>query len=405
MLRRRDFLQGAAAASVAGLPRLAAGADRPVLSDELPPGTREAAVLDALPGKRPLIKLSYRPPNYETPLGYFGSVITPNDAFFVRYHLADIREVDVRTWKLKVGGDGATAPVELTLADLRRLEPVEIVAVCQCSGNRRGLFQPHVAGLQWGIGAMGNARWKGVRLKDVLAKAGVRKETVEVVFDGADGPVIDRTPDFVKSLPIWKALDDTVMVALEMNGEPLPAWNGFPARLIVPGWTATYWVKHLTSIELVQKPYDGFWMKSAYRIPKGKFALVDRFVSQETEQNTPITEMVVNSLITGPAPRQRVAARQPVAVTGIAWDAGYGIDGVEVSADQGATWLPATLGADTGRFSFRPFSARLSFAKPGAQTILAKATNRLGATQPRELIQNPAGYHHNLVARVAVTAA
>jgi DMSO/TMAO reductase YedYZ molybdopterin-dependent catalytic subunit len=405
MLRRRDFLQGAAAAGIAGLPGLAAGAERPVLSDGLSAGVRAAAVLDALPGKRPLIKLSYRPPNYETPLSYFTSAITPNDAFFVRYHLAAIPEVDARTWKLKVGGEGATTPLELTLADLERLEPVELVAVCQCSGNRRGLFQPHVAGVQWGVGAMGNARWKGVRLKDVLAKVGVRKETVEVVLDGADGPVIDKTPDFVKSLPIWKALDDAVMIAFEMNGAPLPKWNGFPARLVVPGWTGTYWVKHLTSIELVQKPFEGFWMKSAYRIPTGKFALVERFLSQETAQNTPITEMVVNSLITAPAPRQRVAVRQPVTVSGIAWDAGYGIQGVEVSADNGATWRLATLGADAGRFAFRPFSARLSFAKPGAHTILAKATNRLGASQPRELIQNPAGYHHNLVARVTVAAA
>ncbi len=405
MLHRRSFLRGAAAAGLAGLPGLSRAADAPVLSDELAPGVRQAAVLDALPGKRPLIKLSYRPPNYETPLNYFSSVITPNDAFFVRYHLSDIPEVDVRTWKLKVGGEGATTPLEFTLAELKRFDPVELVAVCQCSGNRRGLFQPHVPGVQWGVGAMGNARWKGVRLKDVLAKAGVRKEAVEIVLDGADGPVIDKTPDFVKSLPIWKALDETVLIAFEMNGEPLPAWNGFPARLIVPGWTGTYWIKHLTSINVVQKPFEGFWMKSAYRIPKGKFALVDRFLSQEAELNTPITEMVVNSLITGPIQGQRVAVRQPVTVSGMAWDAGYGIETVEVSTDNGASWQPASLGADSGRFSFRPFSAKVSFAKPGAQVVLAKATNRLGATQTRELIQNPAGYHHNLVARVQVTVA
>ena len=164
-------------------------------------------------------------------------------------------------------------------------------------------------------------------------------------------------------------------------------------------------MKHLVSIEAATKPFDGFWMKSAYRIPNGKFPVIERFLSQENETTTPITEMVVNSLITSPAAGMRVAARQPVAVTGIAWDAGYGIQSVEVSPDNGATWQPATLGEDAGRFSFRPFSARLSFAKPGAQVILAKATNRLGATQTRELIQNPAGYHHNLVARVAVTVA
>ena len=409
MMERRTFLRGAAAAGLAGLPGLAHGAEpgvqRPMLSEELSTGTRGAAVLDALPGKRPLIKLAYRPPNYETPLGYFSSVLTPNDAFFVRYHLAGLPEPDAKTWRLKVGGVGATTPFELTLDELKRMDTVELTAVCQCSGNRRGLFTPHVAGVQWGAGAMGNARWKGVRLKDVLAKAGVRKETVEVVVDGADGPVLDKTPDFVKSLPIWKALDENVLIAFEMNGQPLPRWNGFPARLIVPGWTGTYWMKHLVSIELVDKPFEGFWMKAAYRIPTGKFALVERFLSQETAQATPITEMVVNSLITSPTPGQRVAARQPVAVNGIAWDAGYGIEQVELSADDGATWKPATLGADSGRFSFRPFSAELRFAAPGAHTILAKATNRLGASQPRALIVNPAGYHHNLVARVAVTVA
>jgi hypothetical protein len=251
---------------------------------------------------------------------------------------------------------------------------------------------------------MGCARWKGVRLKDVLAKAGVRKDALEIVLDGADGPVIDKTPDFVKSLPIWKALDENVMIAFEMNGAPLPSWNGFPARLVVPGWTGTYWTKHLTSINVVSKPFDGFWMKAAYRIPKGKFPLVDRFISQETADNTPITEIMVNALITTPTEGQKLAARQPVTVTGIAWDGGYGIQSVEVSADDGRSWLPATLGPDSGRFAFRPWSIKLPAAKPGPQVILAKATNRLGASQPRELIPNPAGYHHNLVARVAVTA-
>jgi DMSO/TMAO reductase YedYZ molybdopterin-dependent catalytic subunit len=409
MLQRRSFLRGAAASAVAvggGLrPRAGQAVERAKLSDELAQGVRDEAVLEALPGKQPLIKLSYRPPNYETPLAHFNSLITPNDAFFVRYHLANIPEIDVRSWRLRVGGAGAATPIELSLADLRRMEQVEVTAVLQCSGNRRGLFNPHVPGVQWGNGAMGNARWKGVRLKDVLAKAGARKDTVEVVLDGADGPVLDKTPDFVKSLPIWKALDDSVLIAIEMNGEPLPAWNGFPARIVVPGWTGTYWMKHLTGLDLVEKPFDGFWMKSSYRIPKGKFALVDRFLSQEAETTTPITEMLVNSLITNLAPGQKVAARQALSVNGLAWDAGYGIQSVEVSLDGGASWSLATLGEDRGRFSFRPWSFKAVPAKPGAMTILAKATNRLGASQPTELIQNPAGYHHNLVARVPVTVA
>src|SRR5205085_4311316 len=138
-------------------------------------------------------------------------------------------------------------------------------------------------------------------LKDVLAKTGVKAGALEVLFDGADGPAIDKTPDFVKSIPLDIAMRDETLIAFEMNGQPLPHWNGFPARLIVPGWTGTYWVKHLTTITALTKPLGGFWMNPAYRIPLAKFPLVARFASQETDVNTPITEMVVNSLITAPA--------------------------------------------------------------------------------------------------------
>src|SRR5262249_30690207 len=276
MITRRSLLEAGAGAALVGsaVPSFGASAfaqGKPHLSPLLPEGTRSEAIFDVLPGKKPLIKLSYRPPNYETPIEYFRSVITPNDAFFVRYHLTDIPEVDAASWKLKVGGAGANGAIEIGLEDLRRFPASEVVAVCQCSGNRRGLVQPHVPGVEWGYGAMGCARWKGARLKDVLDRVGVKKEAVEIVFDGADGPVVEKTPDFVKSLPLAKALEETTLLAYEMNGVPLPHWNGFPVRLVVPGWTGTYWVKHLTSIEVATKPFDGFWMKSAYRIPVGKF--------------------------------------------------------------------------------------------------------------------------------------
>ncbi|MGC2201041.1 MAG: molybdopterin-dependent oxidoreductase, partial [Stellaceae bacterium] len=197
-------------------------------------------MLDSLPGKKPLIKLSYRPPNYETPVSYFKTAITPNDAFFVRHHLADIPEaIDPKSWRLQVGGEATTTPFELTLQELQTgFEQVEITAVCQCSGNRRGWSQPHVPGVEWGPGAMGNAVWRGARLRDVLAKAGLRKEAIEIVVNGADGLVLDKTPDFVKSIPVWKALDQNTIIAHQMNGQPLPHFNGFPARLILPGWTA-----------------------------------------------------------------------------------------------------------------------------------------------------------------------
>src|SRR5215470_28598 len=217
----RTFVNGAdAQAATLGLPA------------QLPEGTRQEAVLDALPGKRPLIKLSYRPPNYETPIDLLRGAITPNDAFFVRYHLSDIPEVNARGWRLSVGGAGSA--LSLSLDELRQMPAVEVTAVCQCSGNRRGLFDPHVPGVQWGYGAMGCARWRGVRLKDVLDRVGLKREALEIVLAGTDKGAFDKTPPFIKSIPVWKAVEDTTLVAYEMNGQPLPHWNGFPARIVVP---------------------------------------------------------------------------------------------------------------------------------------------------------------------------
>ena len=212
MLTRRSVL-GAAGAGLAlaggGWPRLsdswAAGAP---VSPGVPGGVVQSATMEALPGKKPLIRLAYRPPNYEAPLDYLRTPITPNDEFFIRYHLSDIPNVDAATYKIAVGGDGANGQTELTLDDLKKLPAFEIAAVNQCSGNRRGLSSPHVAGVEWGYGAMGCARWKGARLKDVIAMVGLKPEAIEIAFNGADGPAFDKTPDFIKSLPVWRAVDE-----------------------------------------------------------------------------------------------------------------------------------------------------------------------------------------------------
>jgi DMSO/TMAO reductase YedYZ molybdopterin-dependent catalytic subunit len=409
MRTRRQFLRNVTSGAIvlgAGtlLPRWALAADGPSLGPSgLPAGTLEESLMDTLPGKRPLVKRTYRPLNYETPLEYFTEPVTPNDAFFVRYHLTNVPQISPADWKLELGGDGVEKPLTLDLASLQRdFEQVEIMAVCLCSGSRRGLSEPHVPGVQWGHGAMGNARWKGVRLKDVLAKAGVKKEAVEVALNGADTAVLATTPDFLKSIPVWKALDENTLLAWQMNGEPLPRWNGAPVRLVVPGWTATYWMKHLVSVQVVSQPLKSFWMAPAYRIPKGKFPLVDRFVSQETDVNMPITEMVTNSLITSVRDGQKVRMGDRVEVKGLAWDGGYGIRTVEVSTDEGRTWRTADLGEDLGRFSFRTFGHAFQPERRGAQVVLAKATNRLGASQAFELIFNPAGYHNNVVSKVTL---
>jgi DMSO/TMAO reductase YedYZ molybdopterin-dependent catalytic subunit len=407
MLTRRRLIRTASAGIALASSGLAfkSAAAAVNLPDALPEGVRANAVLDTLPGKKPLLKLSYRPPNYETPIEYFRTAITPNDAFFVRYHLAGIPEVDAKTWKLAVGGEGANSQAELTLDDLKRMPAAEVVAVNQCSGNRRGLVQPHVPGIEWGYGAMGCARWKGARLKDILDKVGLKKEAIEIVLDGADGPVSDKTPDFIKSIPAWKAVEDTTILAYEMNGQPLPHFHGFPARLVLPGWTGTYWMKHVTSISAVTKPEGRFWMNPAYRIPLGKFPMVARFASQETAVNAPITEMVVNSLITNPADGANVKMGAAVSIGGIAWDGGYGIATVEISSDGGKTWVGATLGEDLGRYAFRPFSYNFSPKAKGKQTIMARAFNKLGQGQPTELIQNPAGYHHNVIQTLTLDVA
>jgi DMSO/TMAO reductase YedYZ molybdopterin-dependent catalytic subunit len=375
------------------------------MSPQLPQGTRQEAVLDALPGKRPLIKLSYRPPNYETPIDQLRGAITPNDAFFVRYHLSDIPEVDATDWRLSVGGDGARSALTLSLDELRRMPAVEVAAVCQCAGNRRGLFNPHVPGVQWGYGAMGCARWKGVRLKDVLDRAGLKSEAMEIVLAGTDKGPVDKTPPFIKSIPVWKAVEDTTLVAYEMNGQPLPHWNGFPARIVVPGWTATYWMKHVARIEATMKPFDGFWMKSAYRIPLGRFPVVARFASQETAVNAPVADMVVNALITSHTDGATVPASGRIAIGGVAWDAGYGIATVDISTDGGRSWSAAAIGDDLGRFAFRPFSAAVTVPAAGTLRVMARASNRIGQTQATALIANPGGYHHNVIQTLNLVAA
>jgi DMSO/TMAO reductase YedYZ molybdopterin-dependent catalytic subunit len=390
---RRRFLVDSSLSLVGGLllPRVAPASG----AAGLPAGTVESGILNALPGKRELIKRSFRPPNYETPVAMFREAFTPNDAFYVRWH-STVPELALVDWRLRVGGPGVKSPREFTHEDLgRRFERVEVAAVNQCSGNRRGLFSPHVPGVQWGYGGMGNAKWGGVRLKDVLEDSGIAPGALEVVANGADAPMLTG-PDFVKSVPLWKALDPDTLIAFEMNGEALPSWNGFPARLVVPGWTATYWIKAVTDLTVSDQPYDGFWMKTAYRVPKGLFG-ASGFESQDTEQNSPITSIKVNSLIVAPAPGGVLPRGRRTEFHGIAWDGGSGIARVEVSSDGGASWKEARLGRDLGRYSWRQWRWDFTPNATGPQSVLARAFARDGSAQSETLIHNPAGYHHNVV--------
>ncbi|MFY9627516.1 MAG: molybdopterin-dependent oxidoreductase [Methylocystis sp.] len=356
------------------------------------------------PGKRPLIQLTARPPQLETPFSVFDeSVITPNDAFFVRYHLSDIPlSIDPEAFRLEVKGK-VDRSLSLSLADLKTgFEPVELVAVHQCSGNSRGFVEPRVAGGQLGHGAMGNARWRGVPLKAVLDRAGVQAGSRQVTFNGLDEPALPETPDFVKALDLDHARDGEVMLAYAMNGEDLPWLNGFPLRLVVPGYYGTYWVKHLNEITVIDHVFDGYWMASAYRMPDNDCACVDP--GQRPTATVPIRRFNVRSFITNLADGDKVEAEAPILVKGIAFDGGYGVTDVLISWDGGQTWSETRLGSDLGRYSFREWRIEPRLTA-GTHELKVRAINRVGQSQPMTPLWNPPGYMRNVVETVRVVAA
>jgi hypothetical protein len=281
--------------------------------------------------------------------------------------------VSLEDWRLRIAGPGVRHPREYTHDELKRkFEIVEVAAVNQCSGNRRGLFSPHVPGVQWGYGAMGNATWRGVRLKDVLESASLTTSALEVVANGADVGVL-TAPDYIKSLPMWKVIGDDTLIA--------------------------YWVKALVDLQVSDKPFDGFWMKTGYRVPKGVFG-PSGFDSQDTAQNSPITIIKVNSLIVDPSPGARLMRGRVARIQGVAWDGGSGIRRVEISLDGGTNWRDSTLGADLGRYAWQPWHFEFTPQTAGVQSFMVRALARDGSTQPKALIHNPAGYHHNVIQKV-----
>jgi sulfite dehydrogenase (cytochrome) subunit A len=355
------------------------------------------------PQKRPMIGLTSRPPQLETPFSVFNDgVITPNNAFFVRYHLAGIpTEIDPDTYTVEVKGK-VEKPLKLSLADIKRLPLVEVVAVNQCSGNSRGFFEPRVAGGQSGNGAMGNARWRGASLKAVLDLAGVQKTAKQVVYNGLDTPIVDKTPDFVKALDIDVARNGEVMLAYSMNGQDLPFLNGYPVRLVVPGYYGTYWMKHLSEINVIDGVFDGFWMKTAYRIPDNDCNCTEP--GTPPKSTIPIGRFTVRSFITSVLDGATVKAGQQITLRGIAFDGGTGIKSVAVSTDDGKSWADAKLGQDLGKYSFREWTLPVTLAA-GPHVLMARATSNGGKTQPMDPLWNPAGYLRNVVEKTRVTAA
>ena len=402
MMNRRALLQGGAALVAGG--GVIGGSSFASLAETvtLPFENGERSIVK-YPQKRPMIGLTSRPPQLETPFAVFNeNVITPNDAFFVRYHLADVPlDIDPDKFLVEIKGK-VDKPTKLSLADIRKMPTTELVAVNQCSGNSRGFFSPRVAGGQLGNGAMGNARWRGVPLKAVLDKAGVQSGAKQVVFGGMDGPVSDKTPDFAKALNIDHARDGEVMLAYAMNGQDLPVLNGFPLRLIVPGYYGTYWVKHLNEINVIDGIFDGFWMKTAYRIPDNDCNCVEPGTAPKA--TIPINRFAVRSFITSVSDGVKLKANAETPLKGIAFDGGTGIKDVAVSTDGGKTWTLAQLGKDLGKYSFREWHLPVKLSE-GDHELKVRATSNDGKTQPMEALWNPAGYLRNVVETVRVTAA
>ncbi|MBC7637172.1 MAG: sulfite oxidase [Acetobacteraceae bacterium] len=376
---RRGFLAGAGLA-LAG-PTIAAP---PPIAD----GT------DATSAKPGMIIRNTVPLNLEAPISAFAEPITANDKFFVRYNLATPPSVaDLKDWSLRIGGDAAERPFQFSMEDLRKLPTREVVALCHCAGNARSRFNPQADGIQWDEGAMGCARWRGVRLRDVLLKTGFKPEALEVVLTGADSALNPQQQAYAKSLPIEVAMDAGTLLASEMNGQVLPLVHGYPLRLIVPGWSATYWMKHVTALELRSSRFDGFWMTTAYRVPRGLFPVDRAFVSQETATTSPVTENVLNCVITNVRDGDTV----PLAgleLRGVAWGGG-GVQSVSVSLDDGTRWRSAILGPDIGRYAFRTWRYTITGVRPGPLSVLVRAASNDGQTQGERVRYNPGGYHYN----------
>jgi DMSO/TMAO reductase YedYZ molybdopterin-dependent catalytic subunit len=341
--------------------------------------------------------LSKRPEDLEMPLSGFGDYLTPIEHFFVRTHVY-VPTVNLNDWRLSVDGE-VGAPLTLTMDELKKLPSVDMVSVVECAGNGRGFADPPVPGLQWTNGSVGNARWRGVRLADVLKRAGIKDSGTEVLFNGADVP-IGKMQDFRRTITVAKALDPNTLLAYEMNGVTLPVKHGFPLRLVAPGWASDSWVKWVTNITVLDKEFDGFWMKNAYRKPDHPVAPGS---AVPPEKMIPVTSLRVKSVIGTPVDGASVRLGDPVNLRGVAWSGDKGpVTKVDISTDGGRSWKPADLGFEKSQFGWRQWSFSFRPARESYYNVMARASDASGATQPFAQEWNPSGYGWNVVQRIGV---
>ncbi len=341
-----------------------------------------------------MIVHSRKPEDLEMPLEGFLQAITPTELFYVRSHHYT-PQVDLESFSLKVSGEVGT-PQILSLKDLKKLPRIELVGVMECAGNGRAFYTPRMPGLQWTHGGVGNARWAGVRLADVLKKAGIKPSAKHIMFDGAD-QAIGTMPKFQRSIPVKKALDGDTMLAYDMNGVGLTASHGAPLRVVVPGWGGDCWVKWLTGIQVLDREFEGFFMKTGYRHPgKG----VPPGTAVDPAQMKPVESVHVKSVIATPRDNM-VIAQGASRVAGAAWSGDVPLAKVEVSIDAGRTWAPARLTSSNGRWGWQTWDFAWN-PTPGSYKVMAKATDDNGHSQPAEQEWNPSGYMWNVIQTVRI---
>ena len=342
-----------------------------------------------------MIVRSPSPEDLEMPLNRFGDWITPIDTFFVRSHHYTPK-VDVAAWKLSLTGL-VDAPYSLTLEELRKMPRVELVSVLECAGNGRGLFEPSMPGVQWAYGAVGNGRWAGVRLADVMSRAKLKSSAAHLLFRGADEPV-GKQPKFERSVPLKRALGSNTILAYEMNGQPLPMSHGAPLRLVIPGWAGDSWVKWVTEIRAIEQEFDGFYMKTAYRHPGRP---VEPGLAVPPEQMKPVESLTIKSVITSPIAGTFVKPGS-VRIAGVAWSGEHPVAGVDVSTDNGRTWQKAVLGKESAPFAWRLWEYTWRTPQVAYYTLMARARDSAGNVQPLAQEWNPSGYLNNEVHSVGV---
>jgi DMSO/TMAO reductase YedYZ molybdopterin-dependent catalytic subunit len=394
-LTRRAVLAGAALTVPAAAQTLSGNG---LVDLALPGGPSLRPTTPAFPGKRDMIVQRIRPPLLETPMAAFREgIITLNDRHFVRWNWDMPTRITAANHRVAVGG-AVKAPVSLTLDEVAAAgEPVSVVAVNQCAGNGRGLSEPRVTGTQWGNGAMSCARWTGVRLRDVLAKAGLAKGATRVRFAGLDVPLTDGAPQFIKSVPLDIAMRDDVLVAWAMNDEPLPLLHGYPLRIVVPGWFSTYWVKMLSTIEVLTGEDESYYVAKSYRLPARPITPDDKDFA-----TIPVTAMPPRAFITSHADGDMVALGKPLLLEGIAFGGETALARVDLV---GPGWdMPCTLGPDAGPYAFRRWQVTIPQVTGDLVRIGVRGANAKGAVQPDALAWNPSGYARNVIERITLRA-